>query len=91
MKDKGLWKTLIPNGCIQFGKGPDTNYDPVCFDISSRNNRDYRIVKIDHEKVHCNYRIKVVSEIAPSFRALVLQTIKHAETIRASERQKPPS
>ena len=59
--------------------------------ISSRNNRDYRIVKIDHEEVLCNYRIKVVSEIAPSFRALVLQTIKHAETIRASERQKLPS
>jgi hypothetical protein len=88
MKDKGLWETLIPNGYIQFGKGPDVDYDPVCFDISSRNNRDYRIVKIDHEEILCNYRIKVVSEIAPSFRALVLQTIEYAETIRASESQK---
>ena len=81
MKAKGLWETLIPNGYIQFGKGSDMDYDPVCFDISSRKNRDYRIVKIDHEEILCNYRIKVVSEIAPSFRALVLQTIERAETV----------
>jgi hypothetical protein len=80
MKDKGLWETPIPNGYIQFGKGPAMDYDPVCFDVSSRNNRDNRIVKIDHEEILCNYRIKVVSEIAPSFRVLVLQTIEHAET-----------
>ena len=82
MKAKGLWETLIPNGYIQFGKGSDMDYDPVCFDISSRKNRDYRIVKIDREEILCNYRIKVVSEIAPSFRALVLQTIERAEAVR---------
>jgi hypothetical protein len=82
MKAKGLWETPIPNGYIQFGKGSDMDYDPVCFDISSRKNRDYRIVKIDHEEILCNYRIKVVSEIAPSFRALVLQTIERAEAVR---------
>ncbi len=48
-------------------------------------------MKIDHEEVLCNCRIKLGSEIAPSFRALVLQTTEHAETIRASERQKLPS
>jgi len=56
------------------------DYDPVCFDVSSPINRDYRILKIDQEEILCNYRIKVVSEIAPSFRALVLQAIEHAET-----------
>ncbi len=35
MKDKGLWETLIPNGYIQFGKGPDMDYDPVA-SISAR-------------------------------------------------------
>ena len=84
MKDKGLWETLIPNGYLQFGKGPDMDYDPVCFDISSRKNRDYRIVKIDHEDIRCNSRIKVVAEIAPSFRALVLQTIERAAAVRKS-------
>jgi hypothetical protein len=84
MKDKGLWETLIPNGYLQFGKGPDMDYDPVCFDISSRKNRDYRIVKIDHQDILCNSRIKVVAEIAPSFRALVLQTIERAAAVRKS-------
>ncbi len=78
MSDKGLWETLIPNGYIPFAKGTDIDYDPVCFDIKSRKNRDYRIVKIDHEEILCNYRIKVVSELALSFRALVLQTIERA-------------
>jgi hypothetical protein len=84
MKDKGLWETLISNGYLQFGKGPDMDCDPVCFDISSRKNRDYRIVKIDHEDILCNSRIKVVAEIAPSFRALVLQTIERAAAVRKS-------
>jgi hypothetical protein len=46
--DPALWETLIPAGFIQFGKGPDLDYDPVCFDIKSRKKGgDCRIVKID--------------------------------------------
>jgi hypothetical protein len=53
----------------------DMDSDPVCFDIKSgTNSKDYRIVKIDHGEILCNYRVKVVKEIAPSFRHLVLQT-----------------
>ena len=80
--DAGLWKTLIPNGYITFGKGADYDYDPVCFDIKTRKSRDYRVVKIDHEEILCKYRIKVVGELSPSFRALVLQTIERAEAKR---------
>jgi hypothetical protein len=76
--DQKLWESLIPNGYIPFGKGTDIDYDPVCFAIRTRKNRDYRIVKIDHEEIFCNCRIKVVSELAPSFRALVLETIERA-------------
>src|ERR1700742_2850158 len=80
-KDSGLWEALIPAGCIQFGKGPDLDYDPVCFDTKSRKQGgDCRIVKIDHEQILCNYRIKVVAELAPSFYQLVLQTIIHAKS-----------
>jgi len=70
ISDKGLWETLVPNGYIPFVKGTDIDYDPVCFDIKSRENRDYRIVKIDHQEILCNYRIKVVSELAPVFARL---------------------
>jgi hypothetical protein len=79
-KDLGLWEALIPAGFIQFGKGPDLDYDPVCFDIKTRKQGgDYRIVKIDHEEILCNNRVKVVAEIAPSFYQLVLQTIELAK------------
>ena len=78
-KDSGLWKVLLPGGHIQFGRGPDVDYDPVCFDIKSRNkNGDCRIVKIDHEEILCNYRIKIVEELASSFEMLMTETIRIA-------------
>jgi hypothetical protein len=81
--DKGLWDSLIPAGYIQFGSGPDMDYDPVCFELKSRTNKkDYRIVKIDHEQILCNWRVKVVAEVAPNFEQLVLQTIERANDVK---------
>ena len=79
-RDQGLWNALIPAGFIQFGKGADVDYDPVCFDVKSRRKSgDYRVVKIDHEAILCNNRVKIVGELAPSFEQLVLNTIERAE------------
>jgi hypothetical protein len=70
---------LGPAGFIQFGRAPGGHFDPVCFDTKSRNGKkDCRIVRIDHEEVLCNYRVKVVEEIAPSFERLVTDTIQRA-------------
>jgi hypothetical protein len=78
-KDPALWASLLPAGYIQFAKGPDMDYDPVCFDIKSRKkNGECRIVKIDHEEILCNNRVKLVAELAPSFRELVSRTIDQA-------------
>jgi hypothetical protein len=78
-EDDNLQESLVPAGYLQFGQGPDVDYDPVCFDIKSRTkNKDYKIVKIDHEEILCNYRIKVVAELAPSFEQLIRQTIEQA-------------
>lgn len=78
-KDRTLWNCLLRAGYIQFGKGPDMDYDPICFDISSRKkNRDCRVVKIDHEQILCNHRVKVIAELAPSFEQLILRTIDKA-------------
>jgi hypothetical protein len=75
-RDPALWNVLLPTGYIPFGKGPDMDYDPVCFDIKSRNkNAECRIIKIDHEEILCNNRVKLVGELTPSFRELVLRTI----------------
>jgi len=55
------------------------DYDPVCFEIKSRTQEgDYRIVKIDHEEILCNDRLKIVAELAPSFESLMRQTIRNA-------------
>ena len=79
-KDPGLWEALIPAGYVRFGKGPDMDYDPVCFDIRSRRkNGDCRVVKIDHEEILCNNRVKVVAELAPGFEELVRRTIEFAK------------
>lgn len=81
--DAALLENLLPAGYIQFGRGPDIDYDPVCFDIKSRtNSKDYRIVKIDHEQILCYNRVKVVAELAPSFRDLIEKTIQAAESLR---------
>jgi hypothetical protein len=78
-KDPALWASLLAAGYMQFAKGPDMDYDPVCFDIKSRQkNGECRIVKIDHEEILCNNRVRLVAELAPSFRELVLRTIDQA-------------
>jgi hypothetical protein len=80
-RDPAFWASLLSAGYIQFGRGPDIDYDPVCFDVNSRkkNNRECRIVKIDHEEILCNNRIKVVGELASSFEELVDDTISQAQ------------
>jgi hypothetical protein len=79
-KDRFLWDALLKDGFVRFGKGPDIDYDPVCFDIGARRkNGDCRIVKIDHEEILCNSRVKVITEVATSFGKLVTLTIEAGE------------
>jgi hypothetical protein len=85
--DVYLFRTLIPNGYVQFGMGPDLDYDPVCFDFRARQkNGDCRIVKLDHEAILTYDRIGKITELAPNFRSLVLDTIQ-----RAASQQNFPS
>jgi hypothetical protein len=84
-KDSAIWNNLRTAGYAQFGKGPDIDYDPVCFDFGRRKkNRDCPIVKIDHEEILCHDRVKVIAELAPSFEQLVLQTISTAREINSA-------
>jgi hypothetical protein len=81
-KAPAMWAAVLQAGYIQFAKGPDLDYDAVCFDVSSRKkNGDSRIVKIDHEEILCNNRVKVVAEVAPSFEQLNRSTIEEAGKI----------
>lgn len=79
LKDEFLSTCLLKSGYIPFGKGPDIDYDPVCFDLKSRKkNREFSIVKLDHEEILCNQRIKVVAQLALNFEQLVKTTIEAA-------------
>jgi hypothetical protein len=77
--DRFIFPFVLKNGFIPFGKGPDMDYDPVCFNLKARKeNREYEITKLDHEEILCNERIRVVATLAPTFEQLVADTITHA-------------
>ena len=67
-----LSELLLPSGYIQIGR-PDTgDFDAVCFDLNpAKQNREYRIVRADHEEILCNSRVRIVEELWPSFSNLV--------------------
>jgi hypothetical protein len=74
--DRFIFPFLLRNGFIPFGKDPDIDYDPVCFNLRVRmKNREFEIIKLDHEEILCNERICVVAKLAPSFEQLVNETI----------------
>lgn len=72
-RDKGLSDQLLPNGFVQFGFQSAYEYDPICFATKCRSQSDYPIVRIDHEEILCNHRIKIIATIANSFREFVRQ------------------
>jgi hypothetical protein len=79
-RDQKLFTTLRAAGFVQFGKGPDVDYDPVCFDLSRKApNADCPIVKFDHEQILQNGRLVQVAELAPSFRILVERLVADGE------------
>jgi hypothetical protein len=67
-----LSELLIPAGYVQIGR-PDTgDFDAVCFDLNHQaQNREYRVVQVDHEEILCNWRVRVTGELWPSFIKLV--------------------
>ena len=81
--DPVLFRVLSDGRFAQFGKGPDMDYDPICFDLTRRgSDGDCPIVKFDHEEILNNQRLVVVDELAPTFRRLV-------ELVVGDARQKP--
>jgi hypothetical protein len=67
-----LSELLLPAGFVQIGR-PDTgDFDAICFDWNEPvQNREYRIVQVDHEDILCNWKVQVSGELWPSFIKLV--------------------
>jgi hypothetical protein len=67
-----LSELLIPAGYVQIGRPDAGDFDAICFDLNQKNqNRECRIVRINHEEILCNWRVRVSGEIWPSFIKLV--------------------
>jgi hypothetical protein len=67
-----LSELMIPAGFVQIGR-PDTgNFDAICFDLNHQaQNREYRVVQVDHEDILCNWKVRENGELWPSFVKLV--------------------
>jgi hypothetical protein len=63
-----LSELLIPAGYVQIGR-PDTgDFDAICFDLNRQTqNREYRVVRVDHEDILCNWKVRVTGELWQSF------------------------
>jgi hypothetical protein len=67
-----LSELLIPAGYVQIGR-PDTgDFDAICFDLNRpAQNREYRLVQVDHEDILCNWKVRLTGELWPSFVKLI--------------------
>jgi len=66
-QDQIIFKTTTANGFLPFARPADDSYDPLCFDIRNRrNNKEYQVVRLDHEAILQFERIKVVETLYPS-------------------------
>lgn len=76
-RNDSLSELLLPAGYFQIGR-PDTgSFDAICFDLNTqRHNREYRIVRASHEEILSKLRVKIHSELWPSFRKFLESTIK---------------
>lgn len=66
--DRIIAEVSLKAGYIQFARPAGGSYDPVCFDArKSESNREFPIVRLDHEAILCHNRIHVTETVANSF------------------------
>ena len=63
-----LSELMLPAGYVQIGRPDSGNFDAMCFDLNDKKqNREHRIVQIDHEDILCNWKVRISGELCPSF------------------------
>ncbi len=67
-RDRIIADATLRAGYIQFARPVGGSYDPICFDANhSSKNREFPIVRLDHEEILCRDRIRVLERPADSF------------------------
>ena len=86
-KDRFITEVTMKAGYLQFARPEDGSYDPICFDASRKvSNREFPIVRLDHEEILCRDRIAVSEGIADSFYRFAADLVrrnKNVEVLRA--------
>jgi hypothetical protein len=57
---------------------PEYRGGPTGYRLMLNRQRESEVVRIDHEQILCNNRVKVAAEITPSFELLMRHTINKA-------------
>ena len=77
LKDKVLAPFLHANKLIQFGRPNELDYDPICFDFrGSKSRSECPVVRVDHEQILCNNRLKIKGPVASSFADLIQEIMR---------------
>jgi hypothetical protein len=67
-QDPIIARVTQANGFIQFARPESGSYDPICFDARhSVSNREYPIVRLNHEVILCRDEIGSPTIVASSF------------------------
>lgn len=67
-RDQILFRALFKHNFLQFGRPSDGSYDPICFNANIKaHNREYEIVRLDHEALLMYERQVIKYVIAHSF------------------------
>jgi hypothetical protein len=78
-KDRFIADVTLKAGYIQFARHAGGSYDPVCFDANrSLKNREFPIVRLDHEEILCRDRIRVSEMLSDSFIRYVADVVGRA-------------
>ena len=78
-KDRAMADATLEAGYIQFARPVDGSYDPICFDTNlSSKNREFPIVRLDHEGILCRNRISISEKLADSFIRYAADIVEHA-------------
>ena len=78
-KDPNIAHVTQADGFIQFARPAGGSYDPICFDARrTANNREYPIVRLNHEEILCHNQIGSPRTIAGSFYRFVSDFVRRA-------------
>lgn len=79
--DPHMSPILLQNGLLQFGNPFVANYDPVCFDTTRamKKTNDCPIVVLDHEELLQHSKIKVHTELSPSFEEYLKELVREGK------------